>query len=152
MMAIKGSVAVVMLAASFFSYADDFLETFSPSLGVVATVKIKGDSLVWRLSGDGGVKYGMVSFDTEKPLSIEVDSYDFSGRPGFRVSYMDDGKGVYSVDRIFTFFSSSYEFVERFPSCGDGFFNLVVDKNRRYLVSTYWSRNSPKKCFTRLSI
>ncbi|MEF9438853.1 hypothetical protein OWS73_02450 [Burkholderia sp. 1B3(2022)] len=152
MMAIKGLAAVVMLVASFFLYAGDISKTFSPSPGIVSVIKIKGDSLVWQLSGRGGVKRAVVNCDTEKPLNIEVDSYDFSGRLGFRVSHIDDGKGVYSVDRVFTFSSLSYEFVEKFPSCGDGFFNLEVDKRRRYLVSTYWSDNSPKKCITRLSI
>ncbi|WP_141723429.1 hypothetical protein [Burkholderia sp. A2] len=152
MIKIKVLMAAIMLIASFFSYADDFSKTFSPYPDVVAVVKIKGDSLVWELSGGGGVKRGVVNLDAEKTLNIEVDSYDFSGQQGFRVSHIDDGKGVYSVDRVFTFHSSSYEFVERFPSCGDGFFNLRVDKVRRYLVSTYWSHNYPKKCITRLSI
>ncbi|WP_124604450.1 hypothetical protein [Burkholderia sp. Bp9142] len=148
----RGLVAVAMLAISFFSHAADFSKKFSPSPGAIAVVGIEGGKLDWRLSGKNGVRRGEVNFDTEKPLIIKIGSYDFSGRLGFWVSHADDGKGVYQVDRVFTFSPSYNGFVERFPSCGDEFVNLRVDKKRRCLMSTYWDRNIPKTCVTRLSI
>ena len=152
MRVIKIFVTVAVLATSFLTYAADTSKIFSPSPGVVAVVEIKGLNLVWRLSGKNGVRQGEVSLDAENPSSIAIGSYDFSGRLGFLVSHTDDGKGTYEVDRVFTFSKLFNEFVERFPSCGDEFANLRVDKKRRYLVSTYWDGNVPKRCVTRLSI
>ncbi|UXU91936.1 hypothetical protein [Burkholderia sp. S-53] len=145
-------LVLVALAISFLTFAADFSKRFMPSPGAVAVVEIKGSNLVWRLFGKNGIKQGEVSVDTEKPPIIEIDSYDFSGRLGFSVSHIDDGMGAYEVDRVFTFSPSSNEFVERFPSCGDEFANLWVDKKRRYLVSTYWDQGVPKRCITKLSI
>ncbi|WNC89832.1 hypothetical protein RI103_00270 [Paraburkholderia sp. FT54] len=149
---IRVLMAVAMPAISFSTCAADISKTFTPSPGVAAVVEVKGSNLVWRLSGKNGIKQDGVSLDTEKTPRIEIGSYDFSGRLGFLVSHIDDGMGTYEVDRVFTFSPSSNEFVERSPSCGDGFVNLRVYKKRRYLVSTYWDQNIPKICVTRLSI
>ncbi|WP_155626393.1 hypothetical protein [Burkholderia diffusa] len=149
---IKILLAVAVFAISPLSYASEISKTFTPSPGVSAVVRIRGSELIWRLCGKIGVNQGRVNLDTEKPLNIKVGSYDFSGRLGFWVSHTDDGMGTYEVDRVFTFSPSSNEFVERFPACGDGFVNLEVDKNGRYLISTYWEWNVPKRCFTRLKI
>lgn len=115
-------------------------------------ISIDGRNLVWSLTGGNAGGRGGVSFDTEKPLSLEIGSYDFSGRLGFLVSYIDDGMGVYEISRVFTFSPSSYVFVERFPSCGDEFVNLKVDGRSHLLISTYWDKNIPKRCITRLSV
>lgn len=139
-------------AVSFLAYAADISKVFTPSPGVVAVVEIQGPDLVWRLFGTKGGRHGKVNLDTEKSLNIKIGSYYFSGRLGFWVSHMDDGMGVYEIDGIFKYSPSSNDFVERFPSCGDEFVNLRVDEKRRYLVSTYWNRNIPKRCVTRLSI
>jgi len=148
----RGLVVAMIFGMPVSSYADVFSKTFAPSPGVVAVLKINGKNLSWKSSEKSSVKQGEVTFDAGNPLDIEIGSYDFSGRLGFRVSHTDDGKGGYRVDRVFTFSRSSNEFVERFPSCGDGFVNLKLDKRRRCLVSTYWDRNVPKICVTRLSI
>ncbi|MCA8061284.1 hypothetical protein [Burkholderia sp. AU38729] len=152
MRAVRGFVAVMMLATSPFLYAADIYKTLSPYPGEVAVISIDGRNLVWKLTGGNVVRRGEVSFDTDKPLSLEVGSYDFSGRLGFLVSYMDDGMGVYEIARIFTFSPSSSDFVERFPSCGDEFVNLKVDGKSHLLTSTYWDKNIPKRCITRLSV
>ncbi|MCU9956988.1 hypothetical protein OEJ37_26870 [Burkholderia sp. BKH01] len=152
MRVIRILVTVVMFAIPFLAYAAGFSKIFTPSPGVTAVVDVRDLNLVWRLSGRNGINQGEVAFNAETPLSIEVGSYDFSGRLGFLVSHTDDGKGAYEVDRVFTFSPLFNEFVERFPSCGDEFANLRVDKKRRYLVSTYWDKNVPKRCITRLSI
>ncbi|WP_213301399.1 hypothetical protein [Paraburkholderia sacchari] len=143
---------MTMLTVSFFVQAADVSKTFTPSPGIVAVIEIKDSNLTWKLSGKNGARQGEVSLDTEKTSSIEIGSYDFSGRLGFLVLHIDDGMGTYEVYRVFTFSPSSNEFVERFPSCGDEFDNLKVDKKRRYLTSTYWDRNIPKRCVTRLTI
>ncbi|KAB0639606.1 hypothetical protein [Burkholderia stagnalis] len=143
-------VATTVFSISFQAYAADISKTFVPSPGAVAVVQIKGSNLIWKLSGKDGVRQGGVNLDTVKKPNIEIDSYDFSGRLGFRVSHIDDGMGTYEIDRIFTFSPSSNKFMERFPSCGDEFVNVRVDKKRRYLVSTYWNNNIPKRCITRL--
>ncbi|MFB5154314.1 hypothetical protein WJH60_32505 [Burkholderia orbicola] len=152
MKGIRVLVAVAALIVSFNLCATDISKTFTPSPGVVAEVKIRGSDLVWTLSGEGGVNRGWVNIDTEKPLNIKIGSYDFSGRLGFWVSHVDDGMGVYEIDRIFTFSPSSSEFVERFPACGDEFVNLKIIKRGRYLVSTYWEQGVPRRCVTRLKI
>ncbi|WP_321888921.1 hypothetical protein [Paraburkholderia bannensis] len=141
-----------MFAISFLVQAADVSKKFTPSPGVVAVIEIEGSSLTWKLSGKSGDRQGGVILDTEKTSSIEIGSYDFSGRLGFLVSHIDDGMGAYKVSRVFTFSPSSSEFIERFPSCGDEFDNLKVDKKRRYLTSTYWDQNTPKRCVTRLKI
>ncbi|WP_124501985.1 hypothetical protein [Burkholderia sp. Bp9140] len=152
MRGVRVLVAMAALAISFISCAADISKTFAPSLGVVAEVKINGSDLVWRLSGKRGVRQGRVNIDTENSLNIKIGSYDFSGRLGFSVSHADDGMGVYEIYRVFTFSSSSNEFVERFPACGDEFVNLNVNEGGRYLVSTYWERSVPRRCVTRLKI
>lgn len=149
---VKILIALAILATSLSAVAVDISKTFTPSAGVKAVIEIKGSNLVWKLSRREGVKHGEVDLETENIPSIEIGSYDFSGRLGFLVSHLDDGMGTYEVDRVFTFSPSANEFVERFPSCGDGFVNLRVDKKRRRLISTYWDQNIPKLCATRLSI
>ncbi|MCA8252110.1 hypothetical protein LGM89_02420 [Burkholderia sp. AU31624] len=143
---------MVAIIVSFNSCAADISKTFAPSPGIVAEVRIRDSDLVWTLSGKRGVSRGRVNFDTEKPLNIKIDSYDFSGRLGFLVSHVDDGMGGDEIGRIFTLSPSSNEFVERFPACGDEFVNLKIIKRGRYLVSTYWEWGVPKGCVTRLKI
>jgi hypothetical protein len=125
---------------------------FTPSAGIKAVVEVKGVDLVWKVSGENLREQGGVSLDTEKTPHIAVDSYDFSGRLGFSVWYVDDGMGTYTISRVFTFSPLTNKFVERFPSYGDEFNNLRVDKNRRRLISTYYDQNVPRLCTTRLPI
>jgi hypothetical protein len=110
--------------------------------------------LIWKIYYGGRVNKGRVDVDTEKPIYIDVADYDFSGRLGFAVWHVDDGKGTYSIYRVFTFSSSINKFVERNPasSCGDEFINLSIDKKRHSLFSTVWEQNIPKICVTRLPI
>lgn len=127
MKAIVVWVAATIFSMSFQAYAADISKTFVPSPGVVAVAEIKSSNLIWKLSGKGRVRQGGVSLNTEKP-SIEVDSYDYSGRLGFRVLHIDDGMGMYEIDRVLAFSPSSNKFAERFSSCGDEFANIRVDK------------------------
>jgi len=81
---------------------------------------------------------------------VVVDSYDFSGRLGFSVWYLDDGMGTYTIHRVFTFSPSTNEFEERSPQCGDEFLNLRVDRKKHRLISAYFDKNVSKFCITRL--
>lgn len=145
-------LAMVMIVASFSTRAADISKNFVPSAGVNAVVEIKGTDLMWKAYGRSGSEQGGISLDTEKTPQIEVDSYDFSGRLGFSVWYIDDGMGTYTIFRVFTYSPLANKFVERFPSCGGEFDNLRVDKKRRRLISTYYDQNIPKLCTTRLFI
>jgi hypothetical protein len=149
---VRGFVVVMMFATSFLLHAAEVSKSFSPYPGTAAVVSIEGKNLVWRLSGRNGVRQGGVNFNTEKPLDLEIGRYDFSGRLGFLVSYLDAGMGAHEISRIFIFSPSLNEFVERFPSCGDEFINLKVGGKGRVLTSTYWDENIPKRCITRLSV
>lgn len=149
---IKNFVVLAIFSTSFSPCFADISKIFTPFPGVRAVVEIKGSTLVWRLFDGNKVKQRVLNLDTEKTLNLEIGSYDFSGRLGFLVSHIDDGMGVYEVVRVFTFSQSVDDFIERFPSCGDEFFNLKVDRKRRYLVSNYWDKNVAKICNTRLLI
>lgn len=148
----RNFLAVAMLVVSYSVLAANVSTVFTPSDGINATVEIMGSDLIWRASTQNRTEEGGVRLDTRKIPHIAVDSYDFSGRLGFSVWYMDDGMGVSTISRVFTFAPHTNRFVERFPSCGDEFYNLRVDKKRRHLVSTYYDKNSPKLCATRLSM
>lgn len=152
MKTIKIFLVTAMLAISIWASAADISETFAPSPGVKAVVAIKGTSLIWKVYRGNQIKQGRVDLEMEKTPHIEIGSYDFSGRLGFSVSHIDDGMGTHGIHRVFTFSPSTNDFVERAPSCGDGFVNLQVDKRRRLLKSTYWDQNVQKICTTRLSI
>ena len=138
---------------SLSTRAAESARTFSPAPGIQAVVTVNGQILTWKIGYGHGNNRGQVDVDTEKSIHIDVNDYDFSGRLGFVVWHVDDGMGVYSVYRVFTFAPSINEFVERSPAslCGDEFINLRVDKKERRLLSTFWNQNIPKVCVTRLS-
>ncbi|WP_413215269.1 hypothetical protein [Paraburkholderia kururiensis] len=137
---------------SFLANSAESEHVFSPAPGVKAAVGTNGDVLTWEVNSGNKINRGTVNVGTEKSTHIEIDDYDFSGHPGFAVWHVDDGLGVYSIYRIFTFSPLSNKFVERHPAprCGDEFINLKVDKKRRRLLSTVWDQSVPKVCTTRL--
>lgn len=152
MRVIRIILSVTMCLAAFSIRAADVSKIFAPSAGIKAIVEVKGTDLVWIISRGNLREQGGVSLDTEKTPHIVVDSYDFSGRLGFSVWYVDDGMGTYTISRIFTFSPLANRFVEQFPSCSDEFYNLRVDNKRRRLISTYYDQGVPRICITRLSI
>ncbi|WP_157977872.1 hypothetical protein [Paraburkholderia kururiensis] len=137
---------------SFSANSAENEHIFSPAPGVKAAVKTNGATLTWEVDGGGKINRHAVNIDTEKSTHIDIDDYDFSGHLGFAVWHVDDGLGVYSIYRIFTFSPLSNKFVERYPAprCGDEFINLKIDKKRRRLLSTIWDQSVPKVCATRL--
>ncbi|WP_250525455.1 hypothetical protein [Caballeronia sp. GAWG2-1] len=140
-----------LIAAGAASASNSRL-VFSPVAGVDAVVEMKGKDLKWKTDRHGLILQGDVSIDTEKVIHFAVDSYDFSGRKGFSVWYLDDGMGTFTIHRVFTFSRLNNGFVERFPRCGDEFLNLRIDRQKRHLISTYFAHNVPRSCVTRLVI
>lgn len=67
----------------------------------------------------GLVRQGNIILDTEKTIHIAVGGYDFSGRLGFLVWYLDDGMGTSTIHRVFSFSPATNKIVERSPQCGD---------------------------------
>lgn len=143
------------LALSIISFSVGAAEgqrIFFPAPGAKAVVEVDG-GVTWKVNFGGRINSGKLDIDTEKPIYVDINDYDFSGHLGFAVWHVDDGMGTYSSYRVFTFSLSKNKFVERNPAplCGGEFVNLRVDKKRHLLLSTFWSRNVPKLCITRLS-
>jgi hypothetical protein len=148
-------IRLFLLVFVFFSLlarASEGARVFSPASGVKVVIAVEGDSLSWNVYYGGGHSQGRVDVDTEKPIYVDVNDYDFGGGLGFAVWHVDDGMGTYSIYRVFTFSKSTNEFVERSPSsqCGDEFINLKIDKKKRRLLSTFWDQNIPRVCTTHL--
>lgn len=151
---IKFLIVASLVITSISARAADISKIFTPTTGIKAQVAIEGENLTWKVYGKNWIKHGSVKLDLDIDTTpyVTVESYDFSGRLGFSVSHLDEGKGTYYVYRIFTFSSIKNDFIERNPSCGDGFIDLRVDKKRHFLISTYYDQNIPKFCLTRLPI
>jgi hypothetical protein len=144
----------ILVFFSLSANASEDARIFSPARRVTAEIAIDGAVLTWKVHYDGGNNQGYVRVDTEKRLHLDVGDYDFSGRSGFALWHVDDGMGAYSIYRVFTFSPSTNAFVEQTPAppCGDEFVNLKIGKKKRSLISTFWDRNIPKTCVTRLTI
>jgi hypothetical protein len=142
--------ALVFFSLSTYAYEGDYY--FSPTSGVKAKISTKGQTVKWKVYFTRGSKEGHFDIDTEKSIHVDVNDYDFSGRRGFAVWHVDDGMGVYSVYRVFTFSPSTNQFIERnpVPQCGGEFNNLRVDEKGHRLFSTFWDQGIPKTCVTRL--
>lgn len=93
---------------------------------------------------------GSISIDTEKAVHLEVKDYNFDGINDMAIWYVDEGMGVYNIYRIFVYSKKKKTFLEQHPACGDEFINLRLNKQRRYLQSTYFDGSVPKICLTRI--
>ncbi|MGU7770650.1 hypothetical protein ACV229_10770 [Burkholderia sp. MR1-5-21] len=142
--------AALMLVV-FSAFGFDYVKNFSPDVGVEANVEIKGGDLLWGVNYFGGSAQGHITLDVDRPVHIAIGDYDFSGRRGFLVWYIDEGMGVHKIYRVFTFSPMRRGFVERFSACGDEFIDLRVEKEGRRLISSYYDEGVPKICITRLS-
>ena len=89
------------------------------------------------------------SFDSERPLHVVVDDYDFDGHPDVAIWHIDDGMGVHMVYRIFVFNARRGEFVELTPACGDGFLNVKRLAKRKALQNSYFKDNVVVACVHR---
>ena len=140
----------ILCVSSLKVFASSQQVEFSPNEKVKVVLVVRGNELQYAIFAPGKNRRGSLAFDTEKPVHVEVDDYDFSGMLGFSVWYVDGGKGIYTIHRVFVLSKNSESFEEEFPECGDEFINLRVDKKHRRLISMYYFDNEPKECVTRL--
>lgn len=152
------SVKFFLIAISIFfslfidlAQASDDAIDFNIDKRTHATVTIKEHEVSYNVIDKGGEHRGEIPIETETKIHIDVDDYAFKGKNGFSIWYMDEGMGTYTIHRIFLFSKKYGKFMERFPSCGDEFINLKIDKKNKFLTSTYYNENVPKTCTTRLN-
>ncbi|EJZ60785.1 hypothetical protein I1A_005150 [Pseudomonas fluorescens R124] len=125
--------------------------TFSPTQGVEATLVHKGSTLNVAVKGETHNESRTVDFEAVNELHMQFDDFNFDGAQDFAIWQLDDGMGTYHYYRVFIYQVKTGTFEELQPDCGDGFVNLLVDKKRKALLSTYWEMNIPKQCVTRFA-
>ena len=122
--------------------------SFSPEKGIHATVSINDHTALFSIKNSKGIYNKSIMVDTEKPLHVTSDDYNFDGKKDFSIWHMDDGMGTYTIHRVFLFSPSKKTFIEVFPDCGDEFINLKVDPKNKKLISTFYEDNVPALCGT----
>jgi len=125
--------------------------TFSPTKGIEATLVIEGSTLNVAVKGETHNETRTIDFQAENELHAQIDDFNFDGAKDFAVWQLDDGMGTYDYYRVFIYQARTGTFEELQPDCGDGFVNLLVEKKRKALLSTYWEMNIPKQCVTRFA-
>ena len=127
--------------------ADDF--EFFVNKTSKAKISVVEGRVVYEIKTNEEIASGYFEFDAEAKLKIKSDDFNFDGNIDFDIWHFDEGMGVYTVHRLFVFDPSGKIFYEIFPSCGEQFMNLEVDRSKRILYSTFFFRNKPKRCATR---
>ncbi|GGK10975.1 hypothetical protein SAMN04490189_2569 [Pseudomonas koreensis] len=125
--------------------------TFSPTKGVEATLVLEGSTLNVAVKGETHNESRTVDFEAVNELHMQFDDFNFDGAQDFAIWQLDDGMGTYHYYRVFIYQVKTGTFEELQPDCGDGFVNLLVEKKRKALLSTYWEMNIPKQCVTRFA-
>ncbi|MBP5114603.1 hypothetical protein HUS85_01900 [Pseudomonas protegens] len=123
---------------------------FNPNKESEVKLSWSGSSLNVNVKNNGHHKINDFIFETDKKLHIKLDDFNFDGLEDFAVWHTDDGMGTYTIFRVFVYDAKKGEFTENFPSCGDEFINLIIDKKNKSLNSTYYEDNIPKQCVTTL--
>ncbi len=139
-------LAAVALAASSCAFANDGDVTFSPASGVVATLLVRGQQVELTLQGLHGDSRQVIGVETERPLRIDVEDYNFDGHRDFAISRLDDGMGTYRIHQVYVYAASEGRFVALAPKCGDEFINLRVDKRNRALINSYVEEQRYRTC------
>ncbi len=124
---------------------------FNPIPMASAMVMTNNQMLEFNTAGFGKTNHHVVPLEiiTNTSTHIKVGDYNFDGALDFCISYVDEGKRTYTINRIFIFSKSTMTFEEIFPNCGDEFINLKVDVARRRLISTYSLGNVAMRCSTK---
>jgi hypothetical protein len=125
--------------------------TFSPTKKVEATLVLEGSMLTVAVKSDAHSESRIISFQAENELDVHLDDFNFDGAKDFAVWQIDDGMGIYTIHRIFVYQPEASFFKELAPACGDDFANLLVEREKRTLLSTYWKMNEPMLCVTNFS-
>jgi hypothetical protein len=116
--------------------AADRAMVFSPMTGVKATVTVHEQQVEVTVTGPRGRTTETLPFETEQPLRINVEDYNFDGHRDFSVSHLDDGKGTYDLYDIYVYSPKSGRFERLAPTCGDDFINVRLDRKHRALINT----------------
>ena len=125
--------------------------TFSPTKGVEATLVLEGSTLNVAVKGETHNESRTVDFEAVNELHRQFDDFNFDGAQDFAIWQLNDGMGTYHYYRVFIYQVKTGTFEELQPDCGDGFVNLLVEKKRKALLSTYWEMNITKQCATRFA-
>ncbi|TFB40199.1 hypothetical protein [Pseudomonas sp. F01002] len=125
--------------------------TFSPTKNVEATLVLEGSMLTVAVKSDTQSESRTIAFQAENELHVQIDDFNFDGVKDFSVWQIDDGMGTYTIHRIFVYQPEAGFFKELTPACGDDFANLLVEREKRALLSTYWKMNEPTVCLTNFS-
>lgn len=97
----------------------------------------------------GQLKSQIVTMETERDAKVSVDDYNFDGFKDFSVWHLDDGKGTYTIHRIFVYAPKKGEFNEVFPACSDEFINLRLNKKKKLIISSYQKESTWAICQTK---
>jgi hypothetical protein len=119
---------------------------FSPAPGVKTVLEIDGQTVTVSTTAPSGSHSRAIVFDTEKKLYAATADYNFDGDPDFAIWHTDEGKGTYSIYRIFTFSKSQGNFVELVPACGDEFINVRLSPQNKLLYNSYYKENQMISC------
>ena len=116
--------------------AADFATVFTPARGLKATLSVREQQVELTVTGPRGRSSETLPFETEQPLRIKVDDYNFDGHKDFSVSHVDDGKGTYDLYDIYVYAPKTGKFERLAPTCGEDFINVRLDRKRRALINT----------------
>jgi hypothetical protein len=119
---------------------------FSPEGSVQATVTVASREVSFSSRSGELYKRSKVTIDSENPLRVEINDYNFDGFKDFSISHVADGQGTYIIYRIFVFSKKTKNFVELQPKCGDEFINIKVDRNNSTIMNSYYSDNVMTGC------
>jgi hypothetical protein len=119
---------------------------FSPAPGVKTVLEIDGQTVTVSTTAPSSKRSRAIVFDTEMPLYAAIADYNFDGYPDFAIWHTDEGKGTYSIYRIFTFSRARSDFVELVPACGDEFVDVRLSNKDKLLHNSYYSDNRIVSC------
>jgi len=120
--------------------------TFAPASGVEASLAVSGPQVLLKVQGKQGESEETIAVETGKRLKISVEDYNFDGHKDFAISHVDDGMGAYQISQVYVYSAQAQKFLPLAPKCGDEFINLVVNKTKRTLTSSYVVENKYKTC------
>lgn len=122
---------------------------FSPETGVTAAISSQTQEVKITLTSGSTTTTDKISVDTEKPLNVVIEDYNFDGRKDFSISHVDDGMGTYIVYDVYIYSHKTRKFIPLRPKCGDQFINLKLSKSKQVITSSYFSDNRLKICISK---
>ena len=138
--------ALLGIAGSSALAAAEGMLSFSPLCKVQAEVVAKGPEVTVTVKKNGEAATETILMETEQPLKLAVDDFNFDGHADFSITHLDDGMGTYFISEVYVYSVKEKKFVRLAPKCGSQFVTLVVLKKKRTLTSTYWDQNRHKTC------